>query len=80
MAYEDGLSVQDEESFRKFRPTYPATLFNYRRQTNCPHQAPREGPRPVSPAEGSLIPDAPVDLVIVAQARYWFELPRFFWN
>jgi SAM-dependent methyltransferase len=32
----------------------------------------------VAPAERSALPDAAVDLVTVAQAAHWFDLPRFY--
>ena len=32
----------------------------------------------VAPAEASGLPDNSIDLVTVAQAAHWFELPRFF--
>jgi SAM-dependent methyltransferase len=32
----------------------------------------------VAPAEGSGLPDRSVDLVTVAQAAHWFDLPRFY--
>lgn len=32
----------------------------------------------VAPAEASGLPDASVDLVLVAQAAHWFELPAFY--
>lgn len=32
----------------------------------------------IAPAERSTLPDAGVDLIAVAQALHWFDLPRFF--
>ncbi len=32
----------------------------------------------VAPAERSGLPDASVDLIVVAQAVHWFDLPRFY--
>lgn len=32
----------------------------------------------IAPAEASRLPDASADLITVAQAMHWFELPRFY--
>jgi SAM-dependent methyltransferase len=43
------------------------------------HAAPRPGIAfRVAPAEASGLPDASIDLVTVAQAAHWFDLPRFY--
>lgn len=112
--FKDYFSTASDD-YKRFRPLYPAALFDYLAAASpgtelawdcgCGNgqasvelaarfrrviasdasaaQVEQAAPAPnleyrVSPAEILATPDASLDLLTVAQAIHWFDLPRFF--